>query len=64
MKIVLESQHQFVQIVNAEDVLEVYCGNPQTSEDLITVALRNGKKLYCDCLNFDYMEGDYEHGVR
>lgn len=63
-KIALESCHQLVKIIQTEDILEVFCGYTATSEDLITVAMRDGSKLYCDCLNFDYVEGDYENGFR
>ena len=64
MKVALESQHQLEAVINAEDIREVYCGNPAISEDLITVKMKDGRTLYCDCLNFDYVEGDYENGYR
>ena len=64
MKVALESSHYLVEIINAEDIREVYCGNPTTSEDIITVTMKDGRDLYCDCLNFDYVEGDYKYGYR
>ena len=64
MKVALESMHHLEEVINAEDIREVYCGNPATSEDLITVKMKDGRALYCDCLNFDYVEGDYENGYR
>lgn len=64
MKVALESMHQLQQVVNAEDIREIFCGNPATSKDMITVQMKCGSKLYCDCLNFDYVEGDYKNGYR
>ena len=63
-KIALESSHYLVEIIDVDNILEVFCGNPATSEDIISVRMKDGRTLYCDCLNFDYVEGDYENGYR
>ena len=63
MLVALESSHYLIEIIKAEEIREVYCGNP-TSDDLIVVTMKDGRKIYCDCLNFDYVEGDYEYGYR
>ena len=41
MQVALESMHHLEEVINAEDIREVYCGNPATSEDLITVKMKD-----------------------
>ena len=63
-KVALESSHQLIEIVDVDDILEVFAANPVTAGDLLAVELK-GRTVYCDCVYFDYVEGDYnEGGVR
>lgn len=52
MKVDLLSQHQVIETIDANKIDCVFCGKP-TDDDLITVVLIGGKRLYCDELSFD-----------
>lgn len=52
MKVRLLSCHIEIETLDVTELDEVYCGKP-TDPDLITVNLKNGKKLFCDQLEFE-----------